>query len=96
MPIFMDPIMMSYLGLNPKSTNYDDYQKAIMQFTKIRPYIRAFHNSLYINNLANGNVCAAVGWSGDIIIAQQRAMDAAEPIRIGYLNPKEGHRFLLV
>lgn len=89
-PIYLGPIMMKYLGLNPTSTNYDDYSKAMMQFAKIRPSIKYFHDSQYINDLATGNVCVAMGWSGDLIIARERAKLAAKPVNIAYFNPKEG------
>ncbi len=89
-PIYLGPIMMKYLGLNPSSVQYDDYAKATAQFAKIRPSVMYFHDSQYINDLSNGNVCAAIGWSGDLIIARERAKLAAKPIQIQYFNPKEG------
>lgn len=89
-PIYMEPAMMKYLGLDPKSTNYDDYAKATAQYAKIQPYITYFHDSQYINDLATGNVCVAVGWSGDLIIARERAKLASKPIKIDYFNPKQG------
>lgn len=89
-PIYLGPIMMKYLGLTPTSTQYADYAKAMAQFAKIRPSITYFHDSQYINDLATGNVCLAVGWSGDLIIARERAKLAAKPVNIAYINPKEG------
>ncbi len=89
-PIYLAPIMMKYLGLNPQSTQYDDYSKAIAQFAKVQPYVTHFHDSQYINDLATGNACVAVGWSGDLIIARERAKLAAKPVNIAYVNPKEG------
>lgn len=89
-PIYLGPIMMKYLGLNPTSTNADDYTKAMHQFALIRPSVTYFHDSQYINDLATSNICVAVGWSGDLIIARERAKLAAKPINIAYFNPKEG------
>ena len=56
----------------------------------MRPYIRYFHSSQYISDLANGEICVAVGFSGDIFIAADRAVEAGNGIEIGYSIPKEG------
>jgi len=56
----------------------------------IRPYIRYFHSSQYINDLANGDVCLSVGWSGDIQQAKGRAVDAGNGVEVAYVIPKEG------
>lgn len=89
-PIYLSPIMMKYLGLDPTSTKPEDYTKAMKQFALIRPSVTYFHDSQYINDLATGNVCLAVGFSGDLIIARERAKLAAKPVDIAYINPKEG------
>jgi putrescine transport system substrate-binding protein len=89
-PIYLAPIMMKYLGLDPKSVQYDDYAKAMAQFSKVQPYVRHFHDSQYINDLATGNACVAIGWSGDLIIARERAKLAAKPVNIAYVNPVGG------
>jgi putrescine transport system substrate-binding protein len=56
----------------------------------IRPYIRKFHSSEYINDLANGDLCVAWGYSGDVVQAKGRAEDAKNGIEIAYTIPKEG------
>ncbi len=89
-PIYLGPIMMKYLGLDPTSIKAEDYAKAMKQFALIRPSVTYFHDSQYISDLATGNVCLAVGWSGDLIIARERAKLAAKPMNIAYINPKEG------
>ena len=62
--------IMNYLGIDPNSKNPDDFKKAAEHFKKIRPSVRKFHSSEYINALANGDVCIVVGWSGDIVQAK--------------------------
>ena len=58
---------------------------------KIRPSIRKFHSSEYINALANGDICLAVGWSGDVFQARDRAAEADQGVTIDYVDP-EGRR----
>ncbi len=79
-----------YLGLDPNSPSQADLQKAEDLYMKIRPYIRKFHSSEYINALANGDICMAVGYSGDIFQARDRAQKAKQGVDIGYAIPKEG------
>jgi putrescine transport system substrate-binding protein len=83
--------VLNYLGLNPNSTTPDDYRiEARRILDPIRPYITYFHSSQYINDLANGDICIAFGWSGDILQAAARAREAANGHRIAYSIPREG------
>ena len=91
------PAMMNYLGKNPDSKDPADFQAAGEAFKAIRPFVRKFHSSEYINALANGDVCLVVGWSGDVIQARNRAeeknatiTDDAKKTEISYFIPKEG------
>lgn len=84
------PAVLQYLGLDPNSTNPDDYKKAEAQLLKVRPYITYFHSSKYISDLANGNICVAFGYSGDVFQARSRAEEAKKGVSIGYAIPKEG------
>ncbi|APQ11787.1 spermidine/putrescine ABC transporter substrate-binding protein [Pseudomonas oryzihabitans] len=84
------PAVLQYLGLDPNSTNPDDYKKAEAQLLKVRPYITYFHSSKYISDLANGNICVAFGYSGDVFQARSRAAEAKKGVKIGYAIPKEG------
>ena len=65
----MLPSALAYLGLDPTSTEPDDMEKAAELLMSVRPYVRYFHSSQYISDLANGEICVAVGFSGDIFIA---------------------------
>ncbi len=85
------PAVMNYLGLDPNSKKTEDLKKAAEHFKQIRPAVRKFHSSEYINALANGEVCLVVGWSGDIKQAASRAEEKKpSPGHIGYIIPKEG------
>lgn len=84
------PAAMNYLGLDPRSTNPDDFEKGAELLEAVRPFIRYFHSSQYINDLANGDICVSMGYSGDIFIAQARAAEAENGVEIGYVIPDEG------
>jgi len=86
----MMPAMLNYLGLNPNSRNPDDYQKAEAKLLQVRPYVTYFHSSKYIGDLANGNICVAAGFSGDVLQAADRADEAGKGVKIAYAIPKEG------
>jgi putrescine transport system substrate-binding protein len=81
---------LHYLGLDPNSANEADLQKAADLIMKIRPYIRKFHSSEYLNALASGEICLVVGFSGDIKQSQKRAAEAKNGVEIVYAIPKEG------
>jgi putrescine transport system substrate-binding protein len=84
------PAALAYLGLDPKSRDLADLDKASAVLEKIRPYIRKFHSSQYINDLANGDLCAALGYSGDVVQARNRAREAGNAVEIGFRVPKQG------
>ena len=84
------PAALNFLGLNPNSKDPADLQKAADLVTKVRPFVRKFHSSEYLNALAGGEICLVVGWSGDIKQAQKRAAEAKNGVEIGYSIPKEG------
>ena len=83
--------VLNYLGLDPNSRELDDYRFHARQLLEgIRPHITYFHSSQYINDLANGDICVAFGWSGDILQASVRAREANNGHRIAYSIPQEG------
>jgi putrescine transport system substrate-binding protein len=84
------PVALNYLGLDPNSKSADDLKKAEDLMASIRPNIQKFHSSEYINALANGDICMAMGWSGDILQAASRADEAKNGHVIKYNVPKEG------
>ncbi|MDF3416080.1 polyamine ABC transporter substrate-binding protein [Sulfitobacter sp. M57] len=81
---------LNYLGLDPNSEDKGDLAKATELLLAARPHIRYFHSSQYINDLANGDICVAVGYSGDILQARDRAAEAGQGVEVAYAIPKEG------
>ncbi len=81
---------LDYLGLEPNTKEPADLEKAAALLTKVRPFVRKFHSSEYLNALASGEICLVLGYSGDIKQAQKRAAEAKNGIEIGYAIPKEG------
>ncbi|WP_114964285.1 polyamine ABC transporter substrate-binding protein [Alkalilacustris brevis] len=89
-PVEMLPAAMNYLGLDPRSTDQADFDAAVELLMSVRPHVRYFHSSQYISDLANGEICVAVGWSGDVFQARDRAEEAGRGIEIEYMIPEEG------
>lgn len=81
---------LNYLGLDPNSESPDDLKKAEDLLMSIRPHVRYFNSSQYIDDLGNGEVCLSVGYSGDVFIAQAAAAEANAGVEVGYAIPKEG------
>jgi len=89
-PSEMLPVALHYLGLPPNSTHPDDYKKAEALLLKLRPHIAYFNSSKFISDLANGNICVAVGWSGAMLEAKTNAEQANNGVKIAYSLPREG------
>jgi putrescine transport system substrate-binding protein len=86
----MVPTVLNYLGENPNSFDEAVINKALTTLQSVRPHVRYFHSSQYINDLANGDICVAVGWSGDILQAADRAEEAGKGVEIAYSIPTQG------
>jgi putrescine transport system substrate-binding protein len=84
------PAALHYLGKPSYSKVVSDYNEAYKVLEKIRPYVTLFSSSGYINDMANGSICAALGWSGDMSIARQRAIENKSGQNIQVLIPKDG------
>jgi putrescine transport system substrate-binding protein len=84
------PAALAYLGRDPLARDPQDLDKAVEAVMAIRPALRKFHSSQYINDLANGDLCVAFGYSGDIVQAKSRAHDAKNGVELAYAVPKEG------
>ncbi|MFC6669331.1 polyamine ABC transporter substrate-binding protein [Marinobacterium aestuariivivens] len=80
----------AYLGKNPNDYGSEALDEAAAVVNAVRPNIRYFHSSQYINDLANGDLCVAHGYSGDILQAKARAEEAGNNVEIAYLVPSEG------
>jgi putrescine transport system substrate-binding protein len=82
--------VLIYLGKDANSEKPEDLAAVEAVLKAVRPYIKNFHSSAYIEQLANGEICLALGWSGDVLQASTRAADAKKPFTISYNIPKEG------
>ena len=89
-PTEVIPAALTYLGLDPTSTDKGDIEKAGEVLTAVRPYVKKFHSSEYISALASGEICVAIGWSGDVLQARDRAAEADNGVEVAYNAPKEG------
>ncbi len=89
-PAEMMRAVLNYLGRDPNSQKPEDLALAEATLLKIRPYIRNINSSEYIEALANGDLCVAVGYSGDVLQARDRAREANKGIEVKYTVPKEG------
>lgn len=91
-PEEMLPAALKHLGIAPDSQDPAHLAQAEALLESVRPYVRKFHSSEYINALANGDICLAVGWSGDVLQARERAKEAGQGVDIAYAVPQEGTR----
>jgi putrescine transport system substrate-binding protein len=81
---------LNYLGLDPNTSDPARLEGAADVLMRVRPFVRKFHSSEYLNALASGEICLVLGFSGDIKQAQKRASEARNGVDIGYVIPKEG------
>lgn len=89
-PTEVFPAALAYSGRNGASLASDDLKAAAEVVTKVRPSIKYFHSSKFINDLANGDICMAHGYVGDLVQARNRAQEAGKGVNIKIVIPKEG------
>lgn len=89
-PTELIPAALAFIGEDPDSHDKDVLAKAEPVLAAIAPYVQKFHSSQYINALANGEICVAFGWSGDILQARDRADEADNGVEIVFNAPSEG------
>lgn len=89
-PAELIPAALQYIGEDPDSKDSDVIKKVEPIFEAIRPYVTKFHSSEYINALANGDICVAFGYSGDMLQARDRADEADNGVEIVYNAATEG------
>jgi putrescine transport system substrate-binding protein len=89
-PEDMLQLALNYLHLDPNTRNPEDYRQAEKLLLSVRPYIKAFDSSEYMNGLANGEFCISVSWSGDYSVSQARAREAGLDVHLAFTVPKEG------
>lgn len=84
------PSILPFYGPKTSSQKWDDISLVTDALYKVRNSVRKFHSSEYVNALANGDICVAVGYSGDILQAKRRAEEAKSDVKIDYVIPREG------
>ncbi|WP_370692914.1 polyamine ABC transporter substrate-binding protein [Methylobacterium sp.] len=84
------PSLLPAYGLKPDTKRWDDITQVTDALFKVRGAVRKFHSSEYIGGLANGDLCLAVGYSGDVMQAKKRAEEAKNDVDIAYYVPREG------
>ncbi|BAE51429.1 polyamine ABC transporter substrate-binding protein [Paramagnetospirillum magneticum] len=89
-PTEVFPAALTYLGKNGASLDSADLKAAAEAVTKVRPSIKYFHSSKFINDLANGDICMAHGYVGDLVQSRNRAAEAGKGVNIKIVIPKEG------
>ena len=89
-PEDMLAIALNYLKLDPNSKNPNDLRRAADLLAGLRRYVKKYHSSEYINALANGDICLAIGWAGDALQARNRAREAGSDVNIAFIAPIEG------
>ena len=89
-PLEQYPLALNYIGKDPNSQNPDDLKAATDMMQAVRPDIKRFTGSGYINDLANGDLCVAIGYGGDLNIAKNRALESKNGVNIEVLVPKSG------
>ena len=89
-PTEIIPIALHYLGLDPNSANPADYDKVTELLLKVRPYVAYFHSAKYMTDIANGDICVAIGYSGSFYQFANRAKEAGNGVVINWRLPKEG------
>jgi putrescine transport system substrate-binding protein len=94
-PVDVVPAVLAWMGKDPTSQDPADLAAAMAALVKIRPNLKYIHSSAYINDLANGDLCVAQGYGGDLIQARDRAHEAGNGVEIKALLPKEGTAFVI-
>ncbi|MFO8128256.1 polyamine ABC transporter substrate-binding protein [Yoonia sp.] len=89
-PTELIPAALQYIGEDPDAKDEETLAKAEPVLSAVRPYVQKYHSSEYISALANGDICVAFGWSGDILQSRDRADEADNGVEIAYNAPVEG------
>ncbi len=89
-PTDLFPMVLAYLGHDPRTFDEDTLAEAEAQLHRVRPYVRYFSNQKMLSDLPNREVCVAMSWSGDFAQAALRAEEAGLEIELRYTMPKEG------
>lgn len=89
-PTEVMPLVFRYLGRDPDTSEQRDYDEAEALLKRIRPYVKYFHSSRYVDDLADGSICVALGWNGDANLANKHAAERDTGNVINYNIPSQG------
>ena len=84
------PLVLKYMGKDPNSDKAEDLQAANDTLKKVRGDVKRFSSSGYIDDMARGDLCIAIGYGGDLNIAKKRATEAKNGVNLEVLTPKTG------
>src|SRR5882757_7596810 len=83
-------LALKYLGLDPNTAKPEDFKAAEAMLLKVRPFVRSFDSSEFMNGLANKEVCIAMSWSSDYALSTARARAVGVKVNLAFTVPKEG------
>jgi len=83
-------LALNYLHLDPNTTRAEDYQQAEKLLLTVRPYVRAFDSTEYMNGLTNSEFCISMSWSGDYAVSMARARAGGREVHLRFTVPQEG------
>jgi len=83
-------LVLRYLGKEANSRSPQDLADVERVLMAIRPHIRNVDSTGYIEAIANGDICVAVGYNGDFVQARRRANEAKNGVQVAYALPEEG------
>jgi putrescine transport system substrate-binding protein len=83
-------LALNYLHIDPNTTAPADYKRAEQLILSVRPYVRTFDSSEYMNGLADREFCVSMSWSGDYSTIKARARSAGIEVPLAFTIPKEG------
>jgi putrescine transport system substrate-binding protein len=89
-PLDVFESVLIYLGKDPNRRDLADLSAASAVLLEIRPFVRYIDPAQYMTDLANGDICLALAWSGDVGVARSRAAEASKGVKVAYLIPREG------
>jgi putrescine transport system substrate-binding protein len=89
-PINVVGAALAYLGRDPNSESPQDLAAVEKLLLAVRPYIRSVNSAQYYGDLANGDLCLVLGWSGDIVLSRARAQEAGKKVQLAFSIPREG------
>ncbi len=85
--------MLMWMGKSPNDYSEEATNAVKNAYAAIRPQVRSItDSSQLIDAMANGDICIALLYSGDVAQAKQKAIDAQSPdaAALRYVIPREG------